>query len=185
MVITNREKLWLQVSVFVTVVVIAAFIYVYLIWIRQDQKDQVALRESVNTEILELEEELVEIDRMIANKDEIEKKREVLKIAQKRLPSDPDAPGFLRALVDILQATRIVNQIVKPSKVNAYVLYTEIPWLVECSGRYFEFGPFLALVEQNVDRFMRVKSFTINNDYDRPSIHPIELTIATFMFNPR
>ena len=41
----------------------------------------------------------------------------------------------------------------------------------------------LALRPQSPDRFMRVKSFTVENNLTRPSIHPIKLDIATFMFN--
>ena len=62
-------------------------------------------------------------------------------------------------------------------------LYTEIPYVILAHGRYHAVGQFLTLVEQNPQRFMRVKYLKIKNDLLRPSIHTIQMVVETFMFN--
>lgn len=127
--------------------------------------------------------ELKEIKDLIASKDKLEKRRQMISKVIQRLPSRPDAPGFLVALVSILRQTGIIQRAVKPEKTRPRSEYTEIPYSVTAFGRFHELGQFLTLVEQNPDRFMRVKAMKISNNVNRPSIHPIDLQISTFMFN--
>jgi Tfp pilus assembly protein PilO len=87
------------------------------------------------------------------------------------------------ALVSTLRVTGIIQETVKPENVRDRAQYTEIPYTVEAHGRYHELGQFLTLIEQNPQRFMRVKSFKLGTNLLRPSIHPIKMEITTFMFN--
>ena len=109
--------------------------------------------------------------------------RQMIQKVIQRLPSRPDAPGFLVALVSILRQTGIIQRSVTPEETVNRTQYTEIPYEIDAFGRYHELGQFLTLVEQNPARFMRVKAMRVSNNLARPSIHPIELQISTFMFN--
>ncbi len=129
--------------------------------------------------------ELEEIRTLLAQRDKLEKRRKVISKVVRRLPSRPDAPGFLVALVSILRQTGIIQRYVTPEQTANRNQYTEIPYEIGAFGRYHELGQFLTLVEQNPQRFMRVKDLKISNNLGRPSMHPITLQISTFMFNRR
>jgi Tfp pilus assembly protein PilO len=137
----------------------------------------------VNKELKDLNTQLRQIKQTISQKDEVARQAETIAKVTRRLPSSPDAPGFLNALVSILGTTGIVQEEVKPDAVTPMTLYTEIPYSVKAQGHYHAFGQFLTLMEQNPDRFMRIKNLKLSNSLERPSVHPIEMKIATFMFN--
>jgi Tfp pilus assembly protein PilO len=134
-------------------------------------------------ELKEYNTQLTQINDLMKQKDEVDKQAETIKKITRRLPSSPDAPGFLNALLMTLGTTGIIQENVKPGQTTDRTLYTEIPYSVVAHGHYHAFGQFLTLIEQNPDRFMRVKKLKIENNLDRPSVHPIEMEIATFMFN--
>ena len=138
--------------------------------------------DKIGGEIKTMEARIREIDRALANVDELRRKQELLAQISAKLPDSPDAPGFYNALVKILQSTRINYTALEPKPPAERTAYMEIPYSITCAGRYHDFGQFLNLIEENPDRFMRVKSFTIDNSDKRPSIHPITVDIATFMF---
>lgn len=134
-------------------------------------------------ELVDLKQKLAQINNTIAQKAEDEKQARLVAEVTRRLPSSPDAPGFLNALVTILGTTGIIQEEVKPDQTTDRSLYTEIPYRIKAYGHYHAFGQFLTLIEQNPDRFMRVKNLKISNYLDRPSIHPVEMEITTFTFN--
>ncbi len=96
------------------------------------------------------------------------------------LPSSIDAPGFLNDLASALQVTQIDYTRLSPNEPNQKIGYTELPYNIVCDGRYHDFGQFLNLIEANPKRFMRVKSFDVKMNPDRPSWHPVQLSIGTF-----
>lgn len=128
-------------------------------------------------------EKLESLKAIIANKEQVEANRAKIAAITKRLPNSPDAPGFVNALVTVLRRTGIIQQSVRPSGSQNRTQYTEIPYSILAFGRYHEIGQFLTMIEQNKDRFMRVKSIKVSNNLKRPSIHPMNIQIATFMFN--
>lgn len=113
-------------------------------------------------------------------KDEYDVLRAKLERMKKRLPETRDAPGFLNQLSDILRRTGIYSQSLSAQDPKEYAKYTEIPYMIKGTGRFHEFGYFLNLVEEN-ERFMRVRTMKIENDESRPTLHPVEVDIATFM----
>lgn len=141
--------------------------------------------QSVQADIDKKTTELEEIRTLLAQRERLEQRRRVINKVIQRLPSRPDAPGFLVALVSILRQTGIIQRYVTPEQTANRNQYTEIPYEVGAFGRYHELGQFLTLVEQNPARFMRVKDLKLSNNLNRPSIHPITLQISTFMFNRR
>jgi Tfp pilus assembly protein PilO len=108
--------------------------------------------------------------------------KERLNVMQARLPRTEEAFGFFDALDDILRKTNVSNLRLEKEKTNPEIRYTEIPYSVRSVGRYHEFGQFLDLVENSEKRFMRVKTIKLTNDSKRPTMHPIEVEIATYSF---
>ncbi len=140
--------------------------------------------EDAKEEKVDLEKELAQIKDLLSPKGEIEKQAEMIRKVTRRLPSSSDAPGFLNTLMLSLRTTGIIQEEVKPETTSDESrLYTEIPYKVKALGHYHAFGQFLTLIEQNPERFMRVKNMTISNSELRPSIHPFDIEIETFIFN--
>ena len=117
-------------------------------------------------------------------KDEFEALQKKLVRMKERLPETRDAPGFLNRLSDILRRTGIQSQSLSSQAPKEYAKYTEIPYFIKASGRYHDFGYFLNLVEEN-ERFMRVRTMKIASDNSRPTLHPIEVDVATFMLEEK
>lgn len=145
-----------------------------------------------------LEREVADINRLLNEEGELERREQKIEKIRRRLPSSPEAPGFLKALRSILQTTGIHQQLVASAGASAdrqrlsqqqvfrqlinTPLYGEIPYIVRADGRYHQIGQFLTLLEQNPDRFMRLKYIKLTNNLSHPSIHPVEMVVATFMF---
>lgn len=180
---TEQQKTQLLVVGFIGTVMIVVVLYFQFVigrgQIRKFQSDSATLER----EIRESKAELAEIRFLLSQEGLMEEQREKIAQVTKRLPGNPDAPGFLMAMVSILRTTGIIQEMVKPERPKDRAQYTEIPYSVEAFGRYHEVGQFLTLLEQNPTRFMRVKSFTLQTNLERPSMHPIDLEVATFMFN--
>ena len=147
--------------------------------ISSNERQVVTLTEKVDAK----KKELARINGRLNMREELDREAEMIEKFTRRLPSSPDAPGFLNALVAILGSTGIVQQEVKPDSNTERGVYTEIPYSIKAYGHYHAIGQFLTLIEQNSDRFMRVKNLTITNELTRPSMHPVEMDITTFMFN--
>lgn len=101
---------------------------------------------------------------------------------ESRLPKTEEAFGFIEALDEILRKTGVSNERLEKEKTNPEIRYTEIPYSIKAVGRFHEFGQFLDLVENNDKRFMRLKTLKITDDSKRPTLHPIEVEIATYSF---
>lgn len=136
--------------------------------------------ETVKADIAVQEKKLQDIadfERMANEEwDEIEARLAQL---SERLPSTVNAPEFYKALRLSLEETGINTRVLETKEINSYTEYAEIPYSVAARGRYHEFGQFVNLIEEN-QRFMRVKTFELVNDENRPSLHPIEIGIATY-----
>ncbi|HBF33178.1 TPA: hypothetical protein DDW35_01315 [Candidatus Sumerlaeota bacterium] len=114
------------------------------------------------------EHEYAELESMIAR-------------VSKVLPQSRHPEEFLIALRDILGLTGILTQRLNPEPVQEYDRFAEIPYSIKATGRFHDFGTFLSMVEQNPDRFMRLKTLKLTNDPAHPSFHPIEVGVSTFM----
>lgn len=179
----ENHKNALLLTSFIGVMALAVIVYFYFMVGRANIKKSHKQAAALETDIKELNKELEEIADIMSRKDEVDELHKTIKKMQLRLPSSPDAPGFLQALVEGLATTGIIQEVVNPGKTTNRDLYTEIPYNIKAHGYYHSYGQFLTLIEQNPTRFMRVKTMTLGNNADRPSIHPIELELATFMFN--
>lgn len=181
----DTQKSALLITVFAGCVCLVMIGFFYFMLGRAQIAKYENLEQRYQRELSEKKGELNRIQTQLAMKDELDRQAEMIEKFTRRLPSSPDAPGFLNALVMILGTTGIVQEEVKPAGTVKQTLYTEIPYTVKAYGHYHALGQFLSLIEQNADRFMRVKHITIKNNPDRPSMHPVEMEIATFMFNEK
>lgn len=179
---TPKQKDILKALAIVAVAVLGIVAWLDFGWWRNEIKELKRQSNGIGTEVKAMEGRIREINAALANVDELRRKQELLAQISAKLPDSPDAPGFYNALVKILQSTRINYTALDPKPPAERTAYMEIPYNITCAGRYHDFGQFLNLIEENPDRFMRVKSFTIDNSDKRPSIHPVTVDIATFMF---
>ena len=166
----------------VVIFLISAYVHFFILKKMHYPKNE-AMKNTYREEIKDCQKQLREIQQAEAQKDKIEEMRKVVAEAAKRLPSTPDAAGFYNELIRILRITGVLTKRVEPKANRGQTLYTEIPYGIENECRYHEFGQFLNLIEENQTRFMRVNSFDIKNNQQRPSIHPVTVNISTFMFN--
>jgi len=183
MMLDEQAKKTMSVGIFLAIVVIVGVGWWHFYILKPHYLRNETLKKTLNEEIKILKGGLKDIDEAEKNRPIITEMRKVVEEASMRLPSSPDAPGFFQELIRILRITGVQARRVDPLERHGSVLYTEIPYKIECNCRYHELGQFLNLIEENQNRFMRVKSFSIGNNENRPSIHPVTVNIATFMFN--
>lgn len=160
--------------------VVFGVVYMYFVIWAPEIKTLNSVVTTANDENRTVLLEIRSAEEKLNDRGEIERKTSyILKLA-KMLPSTVDAPGFLNNLASALQAAKIDYNKLKPETPEVKTGYTELPYSIECNGRYHDFGQFLNLIENNPNRFLRVKKFEIAVSEKRPSIHPISLSIATF-----
>jgi Tfp pilus assembly protein PilO len=128
-------------------------------------------------------ESLDKMKSMVSDKDRLLSRKALLEKVVAKLPSNTDPSGFFQALEGILRITRMESEQLDRTPERASDEYTEIPYRIISRARYHDFGQFLNLIEENPTRLMRVKTFIVENDDSRPSIHPVNVQVATFMFN--
>lgn len=136
----------------------------------------------LETDIKELNGKLKTYNEFLVQRDQIERAVEAIALATERLPTERNEQAFITAMRDFIAKTGVDMLSLDKLKPNEYNDWREFPHLMSGTTRYLDFVQFLSLVEQNADFFMRVKEFSINNDEKRPSLHPFELTIASFMW---
>ena len=183
MTFDEQAKKNLSVGLFFAVVIFASFAYWHYSFLKPLYKKYEVQIKDLKAEIKKSQVDLDEINKAEGDRGNVENMRKIVAEATKRLPSTPDAAGFYQELIRILRITGVLTTRVEPGEKRTQTLYTEIPYSIQCQCRYHEFGQFLNLIEENQTRFMRVNSFTINNNDSRPSIHPISINISTFMFS--
>lgn len=183
--ITPQEKDVVKAGLILAIVLFGAVVYYYFYIVMEQQKRDKEAIVVIEKDIRVLKEEDRQISMAFANIGELKRKAEFLKLIERKLPDRADSQGFYQALTKILEVTNVSYSELVPKKQEVRSVYTEIPYQVICRARYHDFGQFLNLIEENPDRFMRVKTFTIDNDDARPSVHPTKVDIGTFMFNSK
>ncbi len=180
--LTPQQKDLVKAGFVLAVLIFAGVFYYYGFFVKPEIERKQKEIAQFEKDIKKLNDELRQVEAQMGNPEEIKAKREFLEKIARKLPDTEDAQGFFQALVDILRATNIDYDELIPKPPKPYSIYTEIPYEILCKARYHDFGHFLNLIEENPNRFMRVKTFVIENQAQRPSIHPIKLELATFMF---
>lgn len=183
--LTSQEKDLVKAGFIMLVLLFCGIIY-------YDSQFLAAQLEKEKTEVAELKKKIrdqqerkAEMDAMAANMEEVRRKQQLLAQVVRRLPATADPEGFYQALEPVLTATQFEYTELQPQASQTRTAYLEIPYRILGKARYHDFGQFLNMIEENPDRLMRVRSFTIKNQEGRPSIHPVTVDIASFMFNSR
>lgn len=130
-------------------------------------------------------EQLAEYKRYLDNEDtrrEIELK--FRRIAE-RLPSGQDTIEVFDLLRSYFEGSNVVFNYLDPGAMTNRGRYSEYPFTIRGSAEYHAFGQLINLVECNPDRLMHVTTMKLTNSDRRPSIHPMEVGIATFTFNDK
>lgn len=182
--LTQDQKKAMATAFAIGIVLFLAILYCwfFLPFGKKGIEDKKLQTDKVNADIKKVNAELTTLRELKAEEPHFQELQKTLDEISRRLPPSPEAPGFLMALSEILKATGIRTEKLAPDDVIRFSRFTEIPYSINAIGRYHEFGSFLNLVEENPNRFMRVKTMTIVNDPERPSLHVIDLGISTFMF---
>ncbi len=183
MAFSETDKKILQIGIFIAVFAGVGLIWYMLTIQRPELERQAKEIKKMDEELKVLRNKYAEMKQMVDNQDKVKRDLEILKEAARRLPTSRDRFNFFVELSDILQLTGVRYSKIVPMKESVKAVYTEIPYTIVSLARYHEYGQFLNMIEQNPRRFMRVKEFTISNDEKRPSLHPVNLCLATFMFN--
>jgi Tfp pilus assembly protein PilO len=180
--LTPQQKDIIKAGFVLAILIFAGAFYYYSFFVRDETARKNKQIETLKADIKKLDQELRDIQAQMANPEELKAKKEFLDKIAKKLPEREDSPGFYAALVDVLRVTHIEYSELTPLPTVSRSIYAEIPYRIKCQARYHDFGHFLNLIEENPNRFMRVKTFTIENQDNRPSIHPVTIELATFMF---
>lgn len=100
-----------------------------------------------------------------------------------RLPVSQDPFEVFDLLRTYFEGSDIQFTYLEPGIEKNRGKFKEYPFAVKGTARYHEFGQLINLIECNPDRLMRVTDMKMINNNKRPSIHPMEVVIATFTFN--
>ncbi|MCC5875256.1 MAG: type 4a pilus biogenesis protein PilO [Candidatus Sumerlaeia bacterium] len=101
-----------------------------------------------------------------------------------RLPSGQDPVDVFELLRGYFEGTDVqFTNLETGTSVNRG-RFTEYPFSMKGSARYHEFGQLVNLIECDPKRLMRINDIKLTNNPNRPSIHPMELSLSTFTFNP-
>ena len=181
--LTPSEKDAVKASIFLAVILAAMIAYYDFYILAEDIKRNTTQVEELKNQITERKERLYEMKQMVSNRVEVEQKQQILERIVKRLPKNEDDLGFYNAFGPVCQATHFEYTELSKMPPTTRTSYTEIPYRIIGKSRFHDFGQFLNMIEENPDRLMRVKGFTIDNQTQRPSIHPVTVEIASFTFS--
>ncbi|HNY26448.1 MAG TPA: type 4a pilus biogenesis protein PilO [Candidatus Sumerlaeota bacterium] len=184
MQLTDKEKNDVIAMGFFMVLVIGGLAYFWFMFGKgMIEKKQI----QTDTKYQELEVTWTKMDQLDIFIDETKDDKYdklVAKIAEvnKLLPTSSQPITFFAALDGALRETNIQPTEARPEVLGGGTEYEEIPYSIIANGGYANFRTFLSKVEQNPDRFMRIKTFKIVNSLDRPEMHTVDTKIATYRF---
>lgn len=179
----EQDKKTLQIGLFLAAVVLVGGVYCHFMIFSNTKTRTMNDIETVNSQIREqsaMREDLIALGN---RREEIEALAEKIQLASLRLPDTRNAQEFYSDLVRVLHTTGVDYHSVRPLPDSPHQLFTELPYTLTANAAFHEFGQFLNLLEENPNRFMRVSHIDISNDRDRPTVHPVNLEVKTFMLH--
>lgn len=178
--LNEKSKQALTVGLIGAGMLLFVIIYVnFMILSDVKKRNQRAITE-INSEITEFRSELQTYERYLRNEDERQRMLAVVEEARSRLPESENTIEFFDIIRESARRTGIGFSKITPLDTRDQPSYSEIPYSIQGDSRYHEFGQFLNLIECHPDRFLRVNSFRLTNNDQRPSIHPTQVQISTF-----
>lgn len=186
MQLTDQNKTALTIGLILAAIAAIVVIYFDFATVRPQMTTNERTRDTAEAQIEEREERLKEINTFIADADARQRLITQVEAAQRRLPSDQQAEEFLDILRIAMRDTGVsFSSISPPSSPIQRSNYEELNFSISGSARFHEFGQFVNIIECHPDRFMRVSGFSIGQNARRPSIHPVDLNVSTFLFRER
>lgn len=185
MALNEKEKNVLTAGLVLAGMFLVILVYLQFAFFSKDIAGNQKKVATLTTETSGLNKRYLEMTAFVQNRKEVEAMRNQLAAATRKLPSEPESLEFLKELRSSLERTGMKQTRVAPKPFVPRALYTEMPYEVQGSARYHEFGQFLNLIECNPRRFMRVNSFDMKNSDSRPTVHPVVVGISTFIFNSK
>lgn len=134
-------------------------------------------------EIADNRKQLKDFEMYLADKELRREVEETFSRVNSRLPSNQDPIEVFDILRGYFEGTDVAFSYLEPGVPVPRGRVSERPFTIRGLARYHEFGQLVNLIECNPERLMRVVSFKLTNNPKRPSIHPMEVGIATFTFN--
>lgn len=184
MTISQKNKQTLLVGCLVggALLLILAYYMVFFAW---DQMDSV--RTETNKVLAENRANRAQLDEYRSYLQDEETRRRVEEQFERiaaRLPSGQDSVDVFDILRGYFEGTDVQFTNLESGAQNKRGRFTEYPFRVRGNARYHEFGQLVNLIECDPKRLMRVNEMKLENNNNRPSVHPMELSISTFTFNP-
>jgi Tfp pilus assembly protein PilO len=183
---TDQNKTALTIGLILAVLLAIVVAYWDFSTVQPRLRANVQAKQTAQQQIKDRTARLKEIDTFIADADARERLIAQVVSAQKRLPKDQQADEFLDILRIAMRDTGVAFSRIEPPRSPVQRSnYEELNFLIRGSARFHEFGQFVNIIECHPDRFMRVSGFTIGQNAKRPSIHPVDLNVSTFLFRER
>jgi Tfp pilus assembly protein PilO len=182
---TETDKKVLQVVlVFAVFAILGLFYYVWAFANPQLERLQ-KMEKKQAAAIKTRTAQLTELKRWEGKREDIRKIVDQLKERLRRLPQLVETFRFVNIIRQCMGKTNLSDMNIGRMKKVPMGAYEEMPYLINCRARYHDLGQFLTLIEQHPEQIIRVKRLTISNDANRPSRHPVRVTVATFVFTEK
>lgn len=139
--------------------------------------------EKAKTSAAAAQKKVADYKALLADKARYEQVQEAFMRVSSRLPSLQDPVDVFELLKGFFEGTDVQFSYLEPGRQTKRGKYMEYPFVIRGTARYHEFGQLVNLIECNPDRLMHVSTFKLANNDRRPSIHPMQVGIATFTFN--
>ena len=117
--------------------------------------------------------------------------REQVEQAAQRLPREANENQIHDILSRVMKETNVYSSEVRRVSAVNRQLYSEIVFEFECLARYHNLGELFTMIEENKERFLRIREFTVSNTYgargrtsqdSRPSIQYARVQIVAYTF---
>lgn len=183
MTLTEQQKTTLIVTGILGVSIFIIIVYFMFAFINPAVSDARATSETLQTEIRKNRETLAEYQRYLDNEEAHRELRERFRTIEARLPSEQDPFAVFSLLREYFEGSNVFFSFLDPGDMTDRGRFREFPFTIRGSADYHAFGQLVNLIECNPDRLMHVTSIRLTNSERSPSIHPMEVGIATFTFD--
>lgn len=183
MALSDKNKQTLLVGGILGGAILIIIAYFALLYVRPGVKESNETVERLEQQIKRQSARLQDLEAQMANTEKQRQLQQQFRQIERRLPSDQDPIEIFDLLRGYFEGSDVAFTYIEPGQRVDRGRFSEFPFIIRGSARYHEFGQLVNLIECNPDRLMHVSTFKLTNNPRRPSIHPMEVGIATFTFN--
>jgi len=189
MQLSEKEKQGLFTVVFLAVLVGAGVWWYEFQFGASKVKGWQEKTEELNGQVGELEGKARKYRRLLERKAEILSLEKTVRNAASRFPKQADAAQFHKILADTVGKTGVYPLSVTAVNRVPREYFVEYRYQIECLARYHDLGVFFNLIEEHPERFMRVRSFSLDHDSKlvsrRPSVHHAKVEVVCYTYSPK